>query len=334
MGIAKVDAGRQFFLGVDGGGTKTTAVVVDAEGRERGRALAGCANARVLGIERAAARAAAVARVAATRAGATLPLSGAWIGLAGLDSLEDCASLMPHLQGMGTVMRVTNDAELLLSALGTDPGVALVAGTGSIALGQDSHGHIVRAGGWGEILGDEGSGYDIGRQALRAAVRWADRRGPRTILLERILQHWGLQMPNDLIGRVHHAQDRVLIAELAPLVLAAERERDRAASAITRRAARELALAALAVDRALAVPDDGMRLVFGGGLLINEARLRELLVAHIRRHRSVAVPLIAAEPALDAARAAREEGALTRAEPGMTELALAHALPSAISVRR
>src|SRR5258707_496529 len=84
--------------------------------------------------------------------------------------------------------------------------LAVVAGTGSIALGRDARGATARSGGWGHLIGDEGSGYDIGRSCLQAVTRAADGRGPPTTLVDLLAHTWGLNSPTEIIGRVYPAE--------------------------------------------------------------------------------------------------------------------------------
>ncbi|HLW03365.1 MAG TPA: BadF/BadG/BcrA/BcrD ATPase family protein [Ktedonobacterales bacterium] len=292
------------FLGIDGGGSKTLAVVVDADGQERGRALAGSANYAAVGVEQAMANLHAAAEQAAQAAGCHLPVKAAWLGLAGVDRPADHALLLPHVQPLAETIRLTNDAELLLSALDAAVGVALVAGTGSIALGRDARGFIVRAGGWGHILGDEGSGYDIGRLALQAATRAADGRGEATALLEGIMTEWNLERPDDMIGRVYGDDDKAAIARLSSLVFQATQDGDRVARKIAQHAADELALAALTVCAALDFSDKRVALALGGGLLIHEAALRSQVLRRLRRRLPLGRVAMVEQPALSAALAA------------------------------
>jgi N-acetylglucosamine kinase-like BadF-type ATPase len=292
------------FLGIDGGGSKTLAVIVDARGQERGRALAGSANYAAVGIEQAIAHLHTAVEEAACAAGCPLPLKAAWLGLAGVDRPADLALLLPHLQPLAESIRLTNDAELLLSALDDAVGVALVAGTGSIALGRDAQGTITRAGGWGHILGDEGSGYEIGRLALQAATRAADGRGESTALLERIMTHWNLDRPDDIIGRVYNDEDKAEIARLSSLVFLAARDGDHAARKIVQHAADELVLAAVTVSNALDSSGKPIALALGGGLLIHEIAFRSQVLRRIRRRRPIGRIAIVEQPALSAARAA------------------------------
>jgi N-acetylglucosamine kinase-like BadF-type ATPase len=302
VGEGSGEGGR--FLGVDGGATKTLAVIVDAGGRERGRGMAGSGNQAAVGLERAVVSIRGAVAEAAQRAGVGAPFRAAWIGLAGVDRPGDRDRLLPHLNPLADSVRLTNDAELALTGLDGAIGVAVIAGTGSIAVGRDATGRMARSGGWGHILGDEGSGYEIGRLALKAAVRAADGRGPQTALLPAIMAEWHLSRPDAMIDRVYPDGDKGKIAHLSALVFAAAREGDAAARRIVREAAAELALAALAVGAMLDFPDGPLPVALAGGMLIHEADFRAMVLRRLRRRRPVGQVALVAEPALSAARAA------------------------------
>ena len=142
-------------------------------------------------------------------------MAAACCGLAGVDRPADYALMRPLLRGLAAQVQLVNDAELALEALPGRCGVCLIAGTGSIALGRDPTGHQARTGGWGHIVGDEGSGYDIGRRALQAILQAADGRGPQTSLQAALLRAWELATPLDLIARVYPAQSKVVVPEVA-----------------------------------------------------------------------------------------------------------------------
>src|SRR5215475_6372546 len=129
------------FLGIDGGGSKTVAVIVDADGNLLGQARAGSANHHAVGLTSAVANIHRAGRDAAERAGCSLPVSAGWIGTAGLDSSSDYDLLVSHLYPLAARIRLTNDAELVLSVLDHAVGVALIAGTGAIAFGRDHTGN-------------------------------------------------------------------------------------------------------------------------------------------------------------------------------------------------
>ncbi len=298
------NAARPYAVGVDGGGSKTLAVVVDAQGCEQGRGSGGSSNYNTVGIEQAARNIHHAVEQAARATGCRLPLQSAWLGLAGIDHARDCALLSPYFQSLAGTIRLTNDAELVLSALDDAVGVALIAGTGSIALGRDARGLVTRAGGWGHILGDEGSGYDIGRRSLQVAARASDGRGPRTSLLMLILAHWQLQNADELIGKVYGNNDKAVIAALSALAFDAARAGDQVASEIVLQAATELALAAITVCDAISAPGEGTSVALGGGLLLHEVDFRARVLDCMRQSRPIEQVVLVEDPALSAARAA------------------------------
>jgi N-acetylglucosamine kinase-like BadF-type ATPase len=289
------------FLGVDGGASKTLAVVVDAEGREVGRGLAGSGNHTVAGAERAAENIWAAAEAAARQAGARLPLDWAWLGLAGVHRAMGRATMLPHLGGIAHELKLTNDAALALGALPRGCGVALIAGTGSFALGHDAAGNVAQAGGWGHVMGDEGAGYDLGRRALQAALRASDARGPRTELLPSILRAWSLEEPADLVPQVYAAFDATRIAQLAPVVLDVAAAGDATARAIVARGAAELALGALTVASQLALPADTLPLALVGSLMLHAPAYRQQVLRLVRRRRPQGETALVSDPALSAA---------------------------------
>ena len=195
------------LIGLDGGGSHTVAVVATtsqaSDGSAKwsivGRGQAGPCNRNSVGKERAfQAMDQAVAGAFAAAGIDRRQADAACLGLAGVDRPDDKAIVHEWTQQVQLASHayITNDAELLLAA-GTPEGwgVAIVAGTGSIAFGRAPDGRIDRAGGWGHILGDEGSAYGIVTDALRASARAADQRGPHTVLLERFLHKLDLKSP-------------------------------------------------------------------------------------------------------------------------------------------
>jgi glucosamine kinase len=301
----QIISGREpYVVGVDGGGTKTLAVVVDAQGNERGRGIAGSANYAAVGINQAVHHIRSAVEEAVQMAGCSLPLQAAWLGLAGIDRPADYNILFPHLQSLAEVVRLTNDAELVLSALDDAVGIALIAGTGSIALVRDAHGTVARTGGWGHIIGDEGSGYDIGHQCLQAVSRAVDGRGQQTSLVELLLNHWNLNSASDIIGKVYPGGDKATIASLSTLVFTAARDGDEVAGRIVQGAANELALAAVTVRSKLDLPGEQVSIALGGGLLLHQADFRAQVLQEIGKQLSIGQAVLVEEPALSGARAA------------------------------
>src|SRR5262249_42000963 len=160
-------------------------------------------------------------------------------------------------------------AELLLAA-GTPEGcgVALVAGTGSIAYGQAPDGRSARAGGWGYLFGDEGSAYALVLAGLRTVACAADGRGPPTALTERFLSKLGLGGPQQLVPIFYRGSwERASLAALASLVFEAADAGDAVAAALLEQGARDLAAAAAAVVRQLGLEMHAVPMAFAGGVL-------------------------------------------------------------------
>jgi N-acetylglucosamine kinase-like BadF-type ATPase len=249
----------EYFLGVDGGQSSTTAVVGDENGRILGWATAGPCNhasgaeaiakfRRVIGecLSRALS-AANLAREQRFRA--------ACLGMSG--GPEDKAALLEEMVATDRLV-LTHDAEIALAgALNGAPGVIVIAGTGAIAFGRNEQGETARVAGWGHIFGDEGSAFDIVRQALRAVLREQEGWGPRTALTPALLEATEAMDAHDLLHLWYTLEwPRSRVATLAPLVSRIAEEGDPTAAGIIESAARSLALLAASVRTQL-FPENG-----------------------------------------------------------------------------
>jgi N-acetylmuramic acid 6-phosphate etherase len=274
--------GDSFLVGVDGGGSKTVALLSDLEGRVLGRGLAGSSNYQVVGMQVAGEALNRAIRAAFADAKIEPCLPGALcLGLAGVDRPEDCALIRAwadeHLPG--TPVEIVNDAQLVL-ATGTPEGwgVATICGTGSIVHGRNRAGQATRVDGWGHLLGDDSSGYAIGRAALRAIMRAQDGRGPQTQLARLILEHWSLDAPEDLVRRVYTMQASTQdIAALAELVDAAALAGDLVAQSILKDAGREQALAVAAVAKQLQMQGT-IPCAQGGSVIVKGHFIRQMFL--------------------------------------------------------
>jgi N-acetylglucosamine kinase-like BadF-type ATPase len=278
-------SGAELLLGVDGGGTTTQALVTDLQGQVLGRGVGPGSNHHRVGFDQLRRSVAAAVEEALrplagppTRAGEPAwqraPLAAACFGLAGVDTPEDeeRVSSWARAEAIAPLLRVVNDSELVLAA-GTPEGwgIALISGTGSVCLGRAPDGRTVRVGGWGYLLGDEGSGYQVALRALRLASQTADGRADAQALLEAVLGHWSLDRPSALIAHVHApTTSQAEIARLAVVVLQLAERGDAAARAIVDEAARELARHVDAAARRLdlAAPP----LALAGGLMTASLR--------------------------------------------------------------
>ena len=189
------------------------------------------------------------------------------------------------------------------------PGVVIISGTGSIAYGRNERNQGARAGGWGHVLGDEGSGYWIGRAALRAVLREADRRGPRTALTPLLLRHFGVSEAQNLIHEVYQSKLRpAAIGSLAQCVQAAFTEGDDAAQGILRAAADELESSGSSVATRLDLGGSRFTFILGGGIFRAVPWLREEMQARLgQKFPTSTVRLLDREPAAGAVSLALQE---------------------------
>jgi N-acetylmuramic acid 6-phosphate etherase len=283
---ARVEMVADLVLGIDGGGTRTTALLARRQHDATtvlGRGQGGPSNLQAVGVERAlSALDEAIAAAFAQGGLARACVGSACFGLAGAGRAEDQRLIEDWAQRtrIAKDVKVTTDADLLLAA-GTPAGwgVAVIAGTGSMALGRTRDGHTARAGGWGPLLGDEGSGYNIVMSALGAAVRAADGRGPATSLLDRLLSAMNLAKPSDLVPAVQGgAWDRAALSALAPVVFESAAAGDVLGDAILAHNARELALAVATVVRALQLDAEPVPLALAGGVLLGHQEYQAMLL--------------------------------------------------------
>lgn len=274
----------RFFLGVDGGQSSTTAVIGDAEGRIVGWATGGPCNH--VGAHEGRAKFLRVVgeciAQAAARAGienAPPSFEAACLGMSG--GPEDKSALLAELI-QTEHLQVTHDARIALAgALNGEPGAIVIAGTGSIAYGENAQGETSRVGGWGYIFGDEGGAFDIVRQALRAALREHEGWGPRTPLTPALMEATGTSTANEALHLFYtEAWPRSRVAALAPLVDAAAEAADPTAREILTSAAQHLAMLIASVRRQLWKDDEPCRVSWIGGVLqsgIVLERLRMIL---------------------------------------------------------
>ena len=255
-------------LGIDVGGTKTVCLLADEGGRVIASAREEGANLQ--GVGELALEKVLHIVMEKTLADTQVVPSAICIGIAGVDRAADEAVVRSIMKRIGYKAKilVVNDALIALQAgIGDEPGIVIVAGTGSIAYGRNARGEASRAGGWGYVLGDEGSGYWIGRLALRAVVRHADGRGRPTSLTPHLLAHFGAERAAELIQKVYQEElSPPAIARLAHYVQQAREEGDLVAGGILNRAADELVTAAAAVIARLDLAAEPFSFVLAGGI--------------------------------------------------------------------
>jgi N-acetylglucosamine kinase-like BadF-type ATPase len=189
--------------------------------------------------------------------------------MAGADREQDAHQVQGMIRrlGGGAPVVVVNDALIALEAGAPGAaGIVVISGTGSIAYGRDGQGRAARSGGWGHMIGDEGSGYWIGKEALAAVVRDVDGRGPQTRLTRDVLAHFGV---HDAAGLVQIVYDRDMprrqVAALGPVVQEARNGGDPVAVRILDRAADELVLTVRSVVARLELGAEAFPVVLSGG---------------------------------------------------------------------
>jgi len=301
---------NNLIIGIDGGGTRTRAQLANVEGRVLGAGESGASNPLVRGIQ--AAERELDTAIAQAFAQANLPRArvvALVMGLGGAGRTREQEELTEWArQRIAERVQVVNDGEIALAAGAAENwGIALIAGTGSFAWGRNRAGKTARAGGWGYLMGDEGSGFDLARQALRAATQAADGRGEKTRLLDAILEFWNLSAPDDLTQVYRSGMTHAEIARLAQVVVRTAEAGDIIARGLVDDAAHALAAAGAAVSRTLKINDAPFPLALTGGLLLGSPLLRESLIGELEREGYRASPIhLVHEPILGAVRLARE----------------------------
>lgn len=264
-------------LGVDIGGTKTHAIAALARGGVLAEAVAGSSN--VQNVSREQARAAIRDLFERLVLPPDPAPSRVVIGSGGVDTPEDAAALRdlfrPHLPEAR--IDVVHDTRLILAAGGARTGVGVIAGTGSVAWGINEAGAEARRGGWGYLLGDEGSGYWFGREAVRHTLAVYNMDQPVDELGSLLLESCGVDAPEQLIGRFHGDTDRAYWAGRAGLVFKAAAAGHAPSIALIDDGAAHLARIAAAVAGQLGLTGP---VVVGGGLGMNQPALQERFAAH------------------------------------------------------
>ncbi len=273
----------RYYLGVDGGASKTAALVIDENAQPLGRGIAGPSNHLRVGIETATRNIERAVNIALVEAGMAIrQIEYAYCGIAGADHPAHRQRVIDSLRiffPRGNFI-VDNDARIALTgAVGFGSGIVIISGTGSVAFGRNEAGEEARAGGWGPTIGDEGSGYAIGRDGLSAIVRAHDGRGLKTKMTELLCYDYDMCSPEDLPRFVYatttHADD---IARYGKLVIEAAKLGDEVAKEILLRAGLDLAECVLAVGRRLNLNGTAFPVAYVGGAFNAE----ELLLGPMR----------------------------------------------------
>ncbi|MGB7605145.1 MAG: BadF/BadG/BcrA/BcrD ATPase family protein [Lutisporaceae bacterium] len=264
----------EYVIGIDGGGTKTILRVVSLDGSFLTEIMGGPSNIQASSILK-------VSKMLSDLLDSALYMKGLkkeeckylCMGAAGVDGIFEKELFEAEFRSYGIVcpIYITNDSETMLAeSVGMSEGIVVISGTGSIAYGRDKSGKEFRSGGWGHIIGDEGSGYWIAIEAIKAAVRYSDSRAEKTILLERLLKKLGFKEARDILNYIYNSDnEKSEIAALAVVVDEAYKSGDKVARSILLCAAKELFVMFDAVAAALHFKEDSFTVVAGGSVFSN-----------------------------------------------------------------
>ncbi len=290
-----------YFLGIDGGGSRTTAWLAEEKGRVLARAVAGPSNPLKVGFESARREILRATREVLREARVGHSVEAVCAGLAGTDRPQVHKKVLAWLRRAIPARHylLTSDAAIALrAAIADSPGVIVISGTGSIAYGRDDRGRVLRSGGWGVPFDDAGSGYDLGRKAIAAALRDYDGRGPYTQLTAKVCRALKIPDITEVVLKKLSVRD---VAELFPLVLEAARRRDTVARAMCDEAGRDLAELALALLRRMGWLRRVIPVIYAGGVFRSSLRIRRSVTRHLRRHAPQARVLLLRHPPVEGA---------------------------------
>lgn len=266
----------EIYLAIDGGQSHSSALIADQNGHILGFEKGGPCNHfdEPGGETRFRETLINITRGALKSAGFPLsqPILSACLGLTGY--WERATDIIQPVFQIQHIMAVEDTRTAQAAAFGGGPGIIVIAGTGAVGYGIDAQGREARSGGWGYLMADEGSGYDLGRRALQAVSQAVDGRGAATILVERILAHFGKPDFGALHQYVYKGPiARSEIAGLAKIVAQAAQENDPVAVQLIQTAARNLVQYVLAVARQLEW-EDPLVSPIGGVFLAKEVILK------------------------------------------------------------
>jgi len=260
-----------YYIGIDGGGTKTYGIIADEKGNMLAAARRDSSNYLQVGIDKARENMIGMIKeLCQSQSIDMVSVDYIFFGLAGAGRADDQATISAALIEGGLrepQFSVTADFTTALAS-GTfgEPGVIVISGTGSVCFALAADGHQERTGGWGTLLADEGSGYDFGREACRAVMRAFDGRGPATLMTDKILAKLNLDSPLSLVKwSLTEGMQKDNVAALSPCVFEALNEGDLVAEKIINKSIDSMAEMVRAVARKLDITEDSFRIVLAGG---------------------------------------------------------------------
>jgi glucosamine kinase len=304
------------FLGIDGGGSKTSCVIGDENSVLGAGTSAGSNVVRVGEVRARESLAAAIRQACAAANISPSQIEKTCVGIAG-GTLPEIAEVVRRLvsEFVSSEVAVVGDMVIAMeAAFGSGPGVIVIAGTGSIAYGRNSAGQTARAGGWGFAISDEGSGHWIGRSAVAASMRAFDEAGAESAgpLLEGIIKSWGVTTRDQMVVAANAALKIASthdFAALLPAVVSAAEKGDATARIVLTKAGGELAnLAGIVVAR-LFGNGGAAPVAVSGGVFRNCGLVQQVFYDQLRGTFPQVLPsATVVDPAMGALELARQSG--------------------------
>ena len=286
-------------LGIDGGGTKTVCVLATLDGKVAGRGSGGTTNPNLV----LAAEIKEALQKAIMEAIQNLPafrIEAVCAGIAGVGASEQkqievsnvirqilsappfCQTLSKRFNPSKNIEVVSDVVIALVAGAGERHGIVAISGTGAVVYGETVKGQKIKVGGWGYHL-DEGSGYEIGRIALKEVLEAYDVSGKTTLLAQKILNAWNLSSVRDIVNHIYQEATKPTdIANLAKIVNSAASAGDESSKDILKKAANDLYFNISVAAKQIDFGKEGAALVLSGGVLTNVEIVREIIVEKVR----------------------------------------------------
>ena len=276
-----------YYIGIDGGGTKTKCVLTNENLDIKFETQSGPSHFLTIGTDIVAETIVSLVQKCLTHGNITpQELKSVVLGTTGAGRITDAKKLEEAVHNFAKEknfilpsFKVVSDARIALEgAFSGNSGSILIAGTGSIMFGKDRTGEIHRVGGFGRLIGDEGSGLTIGRKGLNVVAKYFDGRVSNTLLAEKIKEKFNISDGSELISKVYN--DEIKIQHVAPLVMEAAKQGDNLCKDILEKESDELLLHIIAMNKKL--NEEKMKIVFIGGTITNENLYSNMLKEKIK----------------------------------------------------
>ncbi|WP_053075023.1 N-acetylglucosamine kinase [Ornithinibacillus californiensis] len=280
----------RYVIGIDGGGTKTEVALADLDGNVLVNQVYGATNPNTVTKQELKETFLHIFQdIEGKVPGSLLQVSSVFAGISGAGSKASAALLeeiiSPYLSSYTRLKVEVDSINALYSGTFGKPGIVQICGTGSITYGINQKKEQDRVGGWGYLLGDEGSGYEIGRKGIAAVLQYVDGRGPETKLVDLLYQHFQVTSGRELIDQVYQSESpRLVIAQVSKLVYQAYELKDQAAVEILRQTSKEIAYSIVTLHKKLFNQDEKVKVTLCGGLFNNPTILPVLIKEALADH--------------------------------------------------